>query len=528
MKKNILTIILIASSLYAGLWNPNLPDSQYRNPVLYSDYSDPDVIRVGDDFFMTASSFNCVPGLPILLSKDLVNWRLVNYALPQLSSRFDEPRPGDGVWAPSIRYREGLFYIYYGDPDSGIYQVKTKDLFGVWDEPVLVKSAYGNIDPCPFWDDDGSVYLVHAFAHSRAGVKSLLQINQLSADGTRVLDKGTIVFDGHQQHPTIEGPKLYKRNGYYYIFAPAGGVKEGWQTVLRSKSIFGPYENKIVLGQGETAINGPHQGAWVELETGESWFLHFQENGPWGRIVHLQPMEWKNDWPVIGNDSDGDGTGEPALQFRKPGLNTHEESVCTKFVDTFERSMLDLNWQWYANPAINWFSVDENAGTLRLYAVSKRDPNDNLWHTPNLLLQKFPSPEFTAVAEIRDVVFEEGCRAGLVVMGLDYGTLTIRPDSSDFLLEMSLCLNSEEDGKEKVKASSVLTRNEFPLILKVHVDADGNCQFYFEANGRDQVFGPAFSAKPGKWIGAKVGLFCESVFDHDCAQYAEFQKFEIN
>ncbi len=126
-----------------------------------------------------------------------------------------------------------------------------------------------------------------------------------------------LVFDGHDNHPTVEGPKFHKRNGFYYIFAPAGGVATGWQLVLRSKNIYGPYEEKIVLAQGKTAINGPHQGAWVDTPTGEDWFLHFQDKVAFGRIVHLQPMTWKNDFPVM---ADNNGTGEPVLSYRKPNI----------------------------------------------------------------------------------------------------------------------------------------------------------------------------------------------------------------
>ena len=129
----------------------------------------------------------------------------------------------------------------------------------------------------------------------------------MSADGLRVVDEGTVVFDGRERQPTIEGPKFYRKNGWYYIFAPAGGVKIGWQTVLRSKNVLGPYEDKIILDQGTTSINGPHQGAWVDTADGKSWFVHFQDRGAYGRVVHLQPMSWLNEWPVIGDDRDGDG-----------------------------------------------------------------------------------------------------------------------------------------------------------------------------------------------------------------------------
>lgn len=227
------------------------------------------------------------------------------------SGIFNSPQHGNGVWAPAIRYHNGEFHVYYGDPDLGIFMAKTKNPAGPWEPLVLVKEAKGRIDTCPFWDDDGNAYLVHAWAKSRAGINSILTICRMSPDGTRTLDEGKTVFDRQTTQPTIEGPKMYKWNGYYYIFAPAGGVRNGWQTVLRSKNIFGPYEDKIVLEKGGTEINGPHQGGWVELKSGESWFVHFQERDPYERIVHLQPVKWVDDWPVIGIDKDDDGKGEP-------------------------------------------------------------------------------------------------------------------------------------------------------------------------------------------------------------------------
>src|SRR5690606_5555549 len=199
-------------------------------------------------------SFNCVPGLPVLHSKDLVNWNLIGYALNRLMPEefFSKPQHGKGVWAPCIRYHNNEFYIFYPDPDFGIYMVKAKQPTGPWSEPVLVKSGRGLIDPSPLWDDDGKAYLVHAFAGSRAGIKSLLVIQSMSPDGTAVMNDEVMIIDGHDDQPTVEGPKFYKRNGYYYVFAPAGGVPTGWQLILRSKNVLGPYEQKIVLEQGST------------------------------------------------------------------------------------------------------------------------------------------------------------------------------------------------------------------------------------------------------------------------------------
>ena len=270
MRKKILFIAgMMACCTWAGAqeisqtWVADKGNGTYQNPVLYADYSDPDVCAAGDDFYMTASSFNCIPGLPILHSRDLVNWSLVNYALPVQEPKefFDKAQHGKGVWAPAIRFHKGEFYIYWGDPDYGIYMIKTRDPKGSWSKPVLVKAGKGMIDPTPLWDEDGKVYLIHAYAGSRSGVNSILVICELNAKGTEVISDPVMVFDGNDgKNHTVEGPKLYKRNGYYYIFAPAGGVATGWQLVLRSKNIYGPYESKIVMAQGKTTINGPHQG----------------------------------------------------------------------------------------------------------------------------------------------------------------------------------------------------------------------------------------------------------------------------
>lgn len=272
----VLIVSGVQSQTVSKVWVADKGNGTYQNPVLNADYSDPDAIRVGDDFYMIASSFADIPGLPVLHSKDLVNWSIIGHALTKLlpADVFAVPQHGNGVWAPALRYHNGKFYIYYPDPDFGIYLIKAKNAAGPWSEPLLVEAGKGLIDPCPFWDDNGSAYLVHGWAGSRAGIKSILTLKKMNPEGTRVLDAGVIVYDGHELDPTIEGPKMYKRNQYYYIFAPAGGVSTGWQLALRSKNIYGPYERKVVMDQGKSTVNGPHQGAWVNTASGEDWFLH--------------------------------------------------------------------------------------------------------------------------------------------------------------------------------------------------------------------------------------------------------------
>jgi beta-xylosidase len=241
-----------------------------------------------------------------------------------------------------------------------------------------------------------------------------------------------MLLDGHKNHPTVEGPKFYKRNGFYYIFAPAGGVPTGWQTVLRSKNVFGPYEAKVVMEQGNTDINGPHQGAWVDTKTGENWFLNFQDLGPYGRVVHLNPMKWVKDWPVIGSDEDGDGKGNPVRLYKKPNVGKSWSVVTPSESDEFDTAELGLQWQWHANYQMNWGFPSGNLGFYRLNCIPRPPESTSLWSIPNLLLQKFPAPAFTATVKLTFDARFDGEEVGLVVMGLDYGAISIVRSNSGF------------------------------------------------------------------------------------------------
>jgi beta-xylosidase len=518
------------SPYVSKVWVADLGNGLYKNPVIHADYSDPDVCRVGEDFYLVSSSFDAVPGLPILHSKDLVNWRIIGHALKHQPpfEHFEKTQHGNGVWAPSIRHHEGEFYLYYPDPDFGIYLIKSKKPEGPWSEPLLVESGKGLIDPCPLWDDDGKVYLVHAYAGSRAGIKSIIVVKQLNKEGTRVLDPGVLVYDGHEHDPTIEGPKFYKRNGYYYIFAPAGGVSTGWQLVLRSKNVYGPYERKVVLDQGTTGINGPHQGAWVNTVKGEDWFLHFQDKDAYGRVVHLQPMKWVNDWPVIGEDRDGDGKGEPVLSYKKP-IVTNQNIQTPDESDEFDRLLLGLQWQWQANPQATWV-IPTNKGALRLFSVQVPETAKNYWDVPNILMQKFPSDKFKAISKFRltpnPKLDDE--RAGIIIMGKSYASLTLKSvkDGGTYEVIYSVCKNAL-DGKEET--STVLTTIKDPVLyVSVSVTTNAFCQFSYSTDGQQFInVSETFRAEAGKWIGAKVGIFCSRNSKTNDSGYADFDWFRI-
>lgn len=503
------------------VWVSDEGNGMYRNPVLHADYSDPDVCAVGGDYFLTASSFNCIPGLPILHSKDLVNWKIVNYALKKVEpvEYYNEARHGKGVWAPSIRFHEGMYYIYWGDPDFGIFMVKTRDPYGEWDKPVLVKAGKGMIDPCPLWDDDGRVYLAHAWAGSRAKFNSVLTVCELNKEGTKVISDPVLVFDGNDGvNHAIEGAKFYKRNGFYYLFAPAGGVVSGWQLVMRSKDVYGPYEARIVMAQGKTDINGPHQGGWVDTPAGESWFLHFQDKGAYGRVLHLNPMKWVNDWPVIGVDKDGDGCGDPVSRYRKPKTDKTYPIETPVESDEFDTRKLGLQWEWHANYQ-DVFGFTTNMGYARIYGHELSPHFKNFWEVPNLLMQKFPAEEFTATAKLKVSAKDDGQLSGLIIMGWDYSWIGVEKQGEKFLLKQAVCKDAEQGNLEQVSTLAVLEPSRkfeaglFPnyereIYIRVHVDKGAYCRFSYSLDGKKFTeAGTLFKARQGKWIGAKVGMF---------------------
>lgn len=517
-KSFLITAILFVGFCYSStaqtkgpvskVWVSDNGNGTYTNPVLYADYSDPDVIRVGDDFYLTASSFNCIPGLPILHSKDLVNWELIGHALLKQPPYevFSKVQHGGGVWAPCIRYHKNEFYIYYPDPDFGIYMVKATNPAGPWTEPVMVQSGKGLIDPSPLWDDDGKAYLTYALAGSRAGVKSVILISRMSPEGTKLLGYSVMLLDGHQSHPTVEGPKFYKRNGYYYIFAPAGGVPTGWQMVMRSRNVFGPYEVKIVMAQGKTDINGPHQGGWVDTKTGENWFMNFQDLKAYGRVVHLNPMKWVKDWPVIGVDEDGDGTGEPVRTFKKPNVGRNYPVMTPPESDEFNTSEPGLQWQWHANYQTTWGYSSGNLGFFRLNCIPKPADAVNYWNISNSMLQKFPAPEFKATVKLTFDARFDGEEVGLIVMGLDYGRIALKREGGMLQLLTATCKKADKETKEEF--SEPVAVGSSTIWLSVSVRKGGECNFAYSIDGSQFTpLGTNFKACEGRWIGSKVGLF---------------------
>jgi beta-xylosidase len=481
----------------------------YSNPILFADYSDPDIIRVGRDYYMVASSFHLSPGIPILHSRDLVHWSILGHVLPRLdfAPEYDMPGPhtltdkiskpiggtryAAGVWAPAIRHHNGLFYVYWPTPAEGIFMATAKRAKGPWSKPVKVIDQPGLEDPCPFWDDDGTAWLVH----SRLGAGPLI-LHRMSADGTRVLDAGKVIVEDKVKLPILEGPKLYKRNGWYYILAPFGGVEKGAQVALRARNIEGPYEQRVVLKQGSTALEGPHQGGWVETPSGQGWFVHFNSTGAFGRITYLEPLKWIDDWPVIGDPIAGDVAGQPVATHAMPDSGSPATTDRIQASDEFSTRKLGPQWAWNHNPEDTAWSLSARPGWLRLSAL----PADHLVTARNTLTQILMGPRSRITTRIDVSRMAEGQRAGLSLFGVRPGWIgVVRSGGAN---RVTLAIEGDETAGEALKARSIDLRGE--------VGTDQTVTYSYSVDGgrRFKPFGePIPLARFSWWKGSRPALF---------------------
>ena len=438
----------------------------FANPIVDMDMSDPDCWSAdGTNFLLTVSSFTDVPGLPLYASTDLVNWRLAGHALAKRPKECTWTRRGQGVWAPAIRFHSGQWHVFWGDPDAGIFQVTAKTPEGPWSEPTLVQAGKGLIDPCPLWDEDGELHLANAFAASRSGFNSVIAID------------GKIVYDGLPDgNHTIEGPKLYRHGGSYWIFAPAGGVVTGWQLALRSKNLYGPYEARIVLAQGKSAMNGPHQGAWVRKADGTDWFLHFQDKGYLGRVLCLQPMSWVEGWPVMGDN------GEPFLVYGTASNTT----PTTQLLD------------WVSDGPVYDF-----CGKTRLYSGGT-------------YVTKFPAPDFTAKATVCVTAKTEGAVDGLFLAGdreVRFGfRLNAKKDRFDVLVKDDESVTQlGRIAATQIDAGAHPAWTTGPVELEARVKPAASnprqCEVVFACG---EIVSKPVTLSNSIWQGVKIGLAAEN------------------
>ena len=316
----------------------------------------------------------------------------------------------------------------------------------------------------------------------------------MSPDGKHVLDEGKIIVQDPEHLPVLEGPKLYKRDGYYYIFAPFGGVGTGSQAVLRSRQIYGPYEYRVVLTQGSTNINGPHQGGYVETPDGQGWFVHFQADGAHGRIVHLEPVRWRDGWPVIGADHDGASAGQPVPSGPIPGNPRVVSHQRPQTSDEFTGATLGPQWEWNHNPDNDHWSLSARPGYLRLIPM----PADGLLSARNTLTQSMQDNAFEFTVRVDLTQMKPGVHTGLAMFELSASGLEIVQSGSERKLSF-FYKHDRTDGP-------VLSQ---PLIqLRVNVDGD-QAQYSYSLNegASFKELGAPTPIHFSWWKGSRPALF---------------------
>lgn len=522
-----------AAALLPGAWGDQ-GDGTFKNPMLWADYNNLDVIAAGGAFYMIAASHHFM-GMPVLRSDDMVNWTLLTriYRRLDLDPKYDTPGQAyqAGTWAPAIRYQDGRFWVYVTTPTEGLIMTSAADAAGPWDPWTVVMRVAGWEDPCPLWDDvpnaggDGpngrKAYLVR----SQTGAGPLF-VQQLSWDGKTLIGPTTMVANG----PTLEGPKFLKRNGYYYIFAPEGGIDAGYQVVLRSSNILGPYVTKTILERGSTNVNGPHQGSWIDLPSGESWFYHFQQNGGWGRIAHLEPAQWgADDWPKVGVDLDGNGIGEPVARPKKPNVGTTFPITVPQSSDEFDGGALGVQWLWNHNPDDTSWSLTARPGWLRLSArplAAKGGTSgagagvpfveDSLVFAYDTLVQLAMGQVASAVTKLDTTGIVDGQRAGITLFGQAYGWIGVVGAGGQVTVRANI--NGAYTQGPAVAAKTV--------FLKASMSAASQISFAYSNDGVTfTALGGSVTVGRTWFEGIKFGLFTYNLSTAAAGGVADFDFF---
>ena len=329
-------------------------DGTFTNPVVFADFPDPDVIRVGDVYYMVSTTMHIFPGATILKSYDLVNWEYCSNPLESMTSsacyNLDGcNRYGAGQWATSLKYNNGKYYLYFNTLGEGNVLLTASKPEGPWEMKKLSSFLY---DPGLFFDDDGKVYVVYGINEIRI---TELDENFNMKAGTDKLVFTKTFRDG------LEGNHLYKINGKYFIYSTYGGWP-AFQVALRSSNIYGPYEEKKVIDDDNI-----HQGALVQTQTGEWWTVLFYDKGAYGRLTNLEPVTWVDNWPMVGVDGKGVKT------YRKPNVGTPHPVKVLPTNDVFRNYKLGMQWGWNHNPDNSKWSLVDKPGSLRLKTVSVVD-----------------------------------------------------------------------------------------------------------------------------------------------------------
>ena len=483
-----------------GDWGDQL-DGTYVNPILPGDFSDIDAIRVGQNFYMFSSTMQYSPGVVILHSKDLVNWKIIGHVVKDLTVIDPElgwnkmGRAGRGVWAGGLRYHEGKFWVYFGTPDQGIYVSTATNPAGPWTPVHLVLAEAGWDDPCPFWDDDGQGYLVatHFLAEGNQQLKYNIHLFKMTSDGTQLVAASDEII--HQSRGS-EANKLYKINGLYYHYY-SEVAREGRVIMMeRSHNLRGPWESRQLIHVNAAVDKEPNQGGLIQLASGSWYFLSHQGHGDWeGRAGVLLPVTWRDGWPLIGHVG-RDGIGNMVWRGKKPIAGFPRTKLAA--IDDFNSPLLKPEWEWNYQPDDAKWSLADRPGFLRLHAFPPTRPGD-FKTVGNIITQRSfrtRQNEFTVKLDLAGMA--DGQEAGIAHFAKTYATLSVVQDGT------VRRLNFNSDGARVsgpiIKANVIWLRSEW--------DFDGASQFSFSVDGRSfESFAQPYQLTWGNYRGDRIGIF---------------------
>lgn len=496
----------------------------FTNPVIYADVPDDSIIRVGDTYYMASTTMHLSPGCPIMKSKDLVNWEVVNYVYDTLASKEDtnlqngKNMYGKGSWAASLKYNKGIYYISFMSYTTGkTYIYQTKDIEnGEWTK-FEINGCYH--DMSLLFDDNGKVYMLYGSSDIR-----YIELNS-DATGIKMGGASGLLFSGKNLvgNSLFEGTQAIKVNGYYYVFNiawPSGKPRS--QYVSRSKSLNGPWESRIVLQDNFDNVGGVAQGGIVDTEDGQWYGLLFQDHGPVGRCPILVPVNWVNGWPMMGTN------GRVQKTMNKPASISSEKVIVKS--DEFNgdsgktyKSGLDLVWQWNHNPDNNSWSLKEKPGCLRLKTSGI---TNSLTSARNTLTQRTYGPTCSGKVAVDVSNMKNGDVAGLAAFSYKYGYVGIKMENG---VKKIVMVNASNNSIPQEIESVNLNSNKVYFKIDFNFEGGNRANFYYSVDGENwKKIGNSLSMEYtlDHFMGYRFGLF--NYATKTTGGYVDFDYFRVS
>ena len=477
MTKKLLIVLVALLACLSGQ-----AAEKFENPVINADVPDPDVIRVGDTFYMVSTTMHLMPGAPVMKSKDLVNWETVSYVFDRLTDtpNYDllgSSAYGRGQWATSLRYHKGKFYVLFSPNDkpwrSSIYEADQAE--GPW--RLVSRPQHFHDNSLLFDEVNDKVYVFYGTGQIRQLKNDLSDVEPGGVD-MRIFERDA------EENGLLEGSRALMHDGRYYLLMiswPRGKLRR--EVCYRADKITGPWEKKVILEDDFDTYNGVGQGTIVDGPDGRWWGIIFQDRGGIGRVPTLMPCRWVDGWPMLGNEQ---GHVEKTMDIPYPGQAP--KSIVAS--DDFDSPKLNLVWQWNHNPVDKAWSLTERKGWLRLKTARKVE---NLFTAPNTLSQRMMGPQSTATVKLDISHMKDGDRAGFAAFNGHAGVLTIERQGKQYELTLTHQTVNLRDSDKAVISVDVDEKARIRLkqqTVWLRIDADftnhqDRATLYYSTDGKD-------------------------------------------